>query len=53
MTHRFSETASVLRPVLGALFAGGWRRMALGASLAAITVLAGMGLLGQIGRAHV
>ncbi len=49
MTHRFSETASVLRPVLGALFAGVWRRMALGASLAAITVLAGMGLLGLSG----
>lgn len=49
MTHRFSEMASVLRPVLGALFAGGWRRMALGASLAAITVLAGMGLLGLSG----
>ena len=49
MTRRFSETASVLRPVLGALFAGVWRRMALGASLAAITVLAGMGLLGLSG----
>ena len=49
MTRRFSEIASVLRPVLGALFAGVWRRMALGASLAAITVLAGMGLLGLSG----
>ena len=49
MTRRFSEMASVLRPVLGALFAGVWRRMALGASLAAITVLAGMGLLGLSG----
>ena len=49
MTRRFSEMASVLRPVLGALFAVGWRRMALGASLAAITVLAGMGLLGLSG----
>ena len=49
MTRRFSEIASVLRSVLGALFAGVWRRMALGASLAAITVLAGMGLLGLSG----
>ena len=49
MTRRFSKMASVLRPVLGALFAGVWRRMALGASLAAITVLAGMGLLGLSG----
>ena len=49
MTRKFSKMASVLRPVLGTLFAGGWRRMALGASLAAITVLAGMGLLGLSG----
>ena len=49
MTRKFSKMASVLRPVLGALFAGVWRHMALGASLAAITVLAGMGLLGLSG----
>ena len=35
--------------MLGALFAGTWRRMLLGACLAAITVLAGMGLLGLSG----
>lgn len=46
---RKATVAPALLPALRALLAGSSRRMALGAALAALTVLAGMGLLGLSG----
>lgn len=48
MAHR-AAAAPALRAALRAMFAGSSRRMALGAALAALTVLTGMGLLGLSG----
>ena len=46
---RRTAPASILLPALRAVLAASSRRMILGAALAALTVLAGMGLLGLSG----
>lgn len=46
---RRAAAALALLPALRAMLAGSSRRMALGAALAALTVLTGMGLLGLSG----
>ena len=46
---RKAAAALALLPALRAMLAGSSRRMALGAALAALTVLTGMGLLGLTG----
>ncbi len=47
--ERRSAPAPILLPALRAMLAGSSRRMALGAALSALAVLAGMGLLGLSG----
>ena len=49
MARRAAAAVSALLPAVRATLAGSSRRMVLGAGLAALTVLAGMGLLGLSG----
>lgn len=49
MARRAAAALSALLPAVRTTLAGSARRMALGAALAAVTVLAGMGLLGLSG----
>lgn len=49
MARRAAAAVSALLPAVRATLAGSSRRMVLGAALAALTVLAGMGLLGLSG----